>query len=69
MEQVLVNVLKNAIEAIGHDGAITVRVGRGGNGRLQPAIEDSGPGLAPEARAHLFTPVLQHQGRRGRASA
>jgi nitrogen fixation/metabolism regulation signal transduction histidine kinase len=57
MEQVLVNVVKNALEAIGQDGAITVRVARP-NGRLQLAIEDTGPGLTPEARAQLFTPFF-----------
>ena len=57
MEQVLVNVVKNALEAIGRDGAITVKVARP-NGRLQVAIEDTGPGLSPEARAKLFTPFF-----------
>jgi signal transduction histidine kinase len=57
MEQVLVNVVKNALEAIGRDGAITVRMARP-NGRLQVAIEDTGPGLSPEARAQLFTPFF-----------
>jgi nitrogen fixation/metabolism regulation signal transduction histidine kinase len=57
MEQVLVNVVKNALEAIGQDGAITVRLARP-NGRVQLAIEDTGPGLSPEARQQLFTPFF-----------
>ena len=57
MEQVLVNVVKNALEAIGRNGAITVRVARP-NGRVELAIEDSGPGLSPEARQQLFTPFF-----------
>jgi two-component system, NtrC family, nitrogen regulation sensor histidine kinase NtrY len=57
MEQVLVNIVKNAMEAIGQDGTITARLGRRG-GRPFLAIEDSGPGIPPEARAHLFTPFF-----------
>ena len=57
MEQALVNVCKNAIEAIGEDGTLTMRLGRRG-GRPLLVIEDTGPGLAPEARANLFTPFF-----------
>ena len=57
MEQALVNVLKNAIEAADHDGVVVIRTGCDGR---QPflQIEDSGPGLPPEVRAHLFTPFF-----------
>jgi two-component system nitrogen regulation sensor histidine kinase NtrY len=57
MEQALVNVLKNAIEAVDHDGRVVIRTGMAGS---QPylQIEDSGPGLAPEVLAHLFTPFF-----------
>jgi signal transduction histidine kinase len=57
MEQVLVNVVKNALEAIGREGTITVRLGREG-GRAAIAVEDTGPGLAPAARQQLFTPFF-----------
>jgi signal transduction histidine kinase len=57
MEQVFVNVLKNALEAIGADGTVTLRLGQRGP-RPFVTIEDSGPGLRPEARAHLFTPFF-----------
>ncbi len=57
MEQALVNVLKNAIEAVGHDGRVVLRTGTSaGQAFLQ--VEDSGPGLAPEVRDHLFTPFF-----------
>ena len=57
MEQVFVNVIKNALEAIGRDGTITVRLGRR-DGRPAVVIEDSGPGLSAEARHNLFTPFF-----------
>ncbi len=60
MEQVFVNVIKNALEAIGRDGTITIRLGTRGP-RPFVAIEDSGPGLPPEARANLFTPFFTTQ--------
>lgn len=57
MEQAIVNILKNAMEAIGTDGVVTLRTAMAG-GRAQFSIEDTGPGLAPEVRAHLFTPFF-----------
>jgi two-component system nitrogen regulation sensor histidine kinase NtrY len=50
-------VIKNALEAIGADGTLTVRVGADGNVPVIE-IEDSGPGLTEEVRAHLFTPFF-----------
>ena len=57
IEQALLNVIKNALEAIGADGTLTVRVASDG---MVPVIEieDSGAGLTDEVRAHLFTPFF-----------
>jgi two-component system nitrogen regulation sensor histidine kinase NtrY len=57
MEQVFLNVLKNAVEAIGHEGTITIRVA---GKRAAPfvTIEDSGAGITPEVRQNLFTPFF-----------
>jgi nitrogen fixation/metabolism regulation signal transduction histidine kinase len=57
MEQVFVNILKNAIEAIGKRGKIGIRIGRHG-GRAYVEIEDTGCGISPEVRANLFTPFF-----------
>jgi nitrogen fixation/metabolism regulation signal transduction histidine kinase len=57
MEQVFVNVLKNAIEAINGAGKITIRLGKQA-GRSFVVIEDTGCGIAPAARAYLFTPFF-----------
>lgn len=55
MEQVLLNVVKNALEAVGKDGTVTLRAERRA-GRAALVVEDSGPGIAPEARDQLFRP-------------
>src|SRR5262249_58651163 len=55
LEQVLVNVLKNAMESIGEDGTIRVRLVRNG-ARPVLSIRDTGRGLSDDARAKLFTP-------------
>lgn len=57
MEQVFVNICKNALEAIGENGTITVQMGKKG-GRNFVIIEDTGAGLTPEVRAQLFTPFF-----------
>ena len=54
MEQVLVNVVKNAIEAIDGDGTITIQTDNSDTKTLR--IIDSGSGIDPEHRQHLFTP-------------
>jgi nitrogen fixation/metabolism regulation signal transduction histidine kinase len=53
IEQVLVNVLKNALESIGEDGRILLRLDRGGL-----SIRDTGPGIPEDVRALLFTPFF-----------
>jgi signal transduction histidine kinase len=58
MEQALINILKNAVEAIPEGGgAITVRSGRAA-GTAFIEIEDTGPGIPEEARPHLFSPFF-----------
>ena len=57
MEQVFVNVVKNALEAIGREGTVTFRLGLRG-ARPFVTVEDTGPGLPPEVRANLFAPFF-----------
>lgn len=54
-EQVLVNLIKNACEAIGRNGEIRIST------HSSPAsitIEDNGPGIPAEAKEKLFTPFF-----------
>jgi two-component system nitrogen regulation sensor histidine kinase NtrY len=57
LEQALVNVGKNALEAVGTGGRVVIRVvSRAGRGVLE--VDDSGPGIPPEAAAQMFTPFF-----------
>lgn len=55
MEQALINVLKNAVEAIGSRGSITVTTDRAAR---QLVISDTGRGIDPETAEKLFTPFF-----------
>jgi PAS domain S-box-containing protein len=58
MEQALLNVLQNAVDATAGEGTIAIRL-RARNGcRPIVTIEDSGPGIDAEAQANLFTPFF-----------
>ncbi len=65
MEQVFVNILKNAVEAIGEGGRITIRLGQT-DGRSIVVVEDTGTGIEPEVAESLFTPFFStRENRRG----
>jgi signal transduction histidine kinase len=54
MEQALVNIVRNAFEAIGEDGDVIVGL-ETRHGVLELTIEDSGGGIPPEVAPRLFT--------------
>ncbi|MDR1396389.1 MAG: PAS domain-containing protein [Desulfarculales bacterium] len=53
LEQALVNLLDNAVKYSPAGGRVFVRAGRS-EGRLEIAVEDSGPGIAPEHQERIF---------------
>ncbi|HEX5715377.1 MAG TPA: ATP-binding protein [Thermoanaerobaculia bacterium] len=57
IEQVLVNVLKNAMESIGEDGRIGLRLVSDGE-RPVLTVSDTGPGIPEDVRPLLFTPFF-----------
>ena len=67
LEQVLVNLLSNAIEALrGVDPPRRLTVDTWAQeGRVLVAVEDSGRGVAAEVAARLFRPFATTKGRRG----
>jgi signal transduction histidine kinase len=59
INQVLMNILSNAIDAIEHSGTIHIRTfynKTDQNGFLKLEIEDSGAGIEPEKIKHIFEP-------------
>lgn len=57
IHQILVNVLKNALQAAGAGGHIVIESGVGGQ-EVWMRITDSGPGIAPELLPRLFEPFF-----------
>ncbi len=55
LEQALINVIRNAMEAIGEDGTVTLRL-EAGPGAVRLEITDTGSGIPDAVREHLFTP-------------
>jgi len=58
LQQAFMNLLFNAIEAMGANGVLTVGTETTGGGQLRVQIHDTGTGIAPENRARLFEPFF-----------
>ncbi len=58
VQQIAVNLLVNAIQALRGKGRITVLVGPAGPGRVQLAVADDGPGVPPEIAKRIFEPFF-----------
>ena len=58
IEQVLINIVKNAIEAMKSqaDGAICITTGRNSGGRKVITITDNGPGISDDILERIFIP-------------
>jgi two-component system NtrC family sensor kinase len=57
LQQVFLNILNNAFDAIGNDGAVTISTSRGG-GQLAVEFADNGPGLSEEGLKKVFEPFF-----------
>jgi signal transduction histidine kinase len=66
LKQILVNLVKNAIEAMPAGGAIQIacngHVNRDGRLYSELCVKDSGPGIPPDVLANLFSPVRSTKG-------
>jgi signal transduction histidine kinase len=57
MEQVLINVIRNAAEAIDRNGRVGISA-RNGESSVEITISDSGTGIDEQAKPQLFTPFF-----------
>jgi signal transduction histidine kinase len=57
LRQVLVNLITNAIDAVGERGSVRISGRRVGEA-LELAVNDSGPGVDPAIRSRLFEPLI-----------
>jgi signal transduction histidine kinase len=64
LTQVVVNLVRNALHATRHDEAVRVTASAR-DGGVVIAVEDDGPGVAPEVRARLFEPFASTKGDAG----
>jgi two-component system OmpR family sensor kinase len=60
IEQVLLNLIDNAVKYSPHGGAITVSIDRdSGTGSYTLAVSDTGPGIPPDERERVFEPFYR----------
>jgi signal transduction histidine kinase len=57
MKQVLLNLIKNAMQAMTRDGTLTVQTGHTPDA-VWVSIADSGGGIAPDQISHIFEPFF-----------
>jgi two-component system, NtrC family, C4-dicarboxylate transport sensor histidine kinase DctB len=62
LEQVLLNLLQNALDALGHTSAGLIRLTVDCvDGQVRISIADNGPGVSPEVKQGLFTPFRSNK--------
>lgn len=62
LQQVLVNILLNAIQATPRGGRVRLSVTAGPDGETRFAVADEGPGVSLEVRQHIFEPFYTTKG-------
>lgn len=58
LEQVIINLLKNAEQALGHNGSIQLGARLNTRGNVVLTIEDNGPGIAEDIIESIFVPFF-----------
>jgi len=64
IEQVLLNLVNNALDAVGERGNVVVRVRRWRD-QVRVEVEDDGPGVSDEVRRDLFEAFVTSKGHQG----
>ena len=68
LQQALVNLVRNAVEAMSGGGVLTLAARREGSAVVL-TVRDTGPGIAEEHIERIFQPVLHDAEHRDRARA
>ena len=63
--QVLVNLMRNAVQATQRGQTVTLEATQNLEGDVVFAVEDEGPGVAPDLREKLFSPFVSTKGSGG----
>jgi two-component system NtrC family sensor kinase len=58
LQQIVVNLVVNALQAMGDGGRVTVSTGPAGPGRVRVAVQDTGPGVRPDVAKRIFEPFF-----------
>jgi two-component system NtrC family sensor kinase len=58
LQQVMVNLLVNALQALGPRGRITLTTQTPSPGRVQLVVADDGPGIPPDVASRIFEPFF-----------
>jgi two-component system NtrC family sensor kinase len=58
LQQIVVNLVVNGLQAMGLSGRITVSTGPAGPGRVRLSVQDTGPGIKPEIAKRIFEPFF-----------
>ncbi|UKK85330.1 ATP-binding protein [Sphingopyxis sp. BSN-002] len=58
LEQILVNLIQNALDALGGCAGPRIRISVEAGDEVEITVADNGPGIAPEVADNLFTPFV-----------
>jgi signal transduction histidine kinase len=61
LKQLFLNIFQNALEAMGHDGELSIRIARttsSGLSWIVIEVSDTGPGMSDSVRSHVFEPFF-----------
>lgn len=67
LEQIITNVVKNAINFTGHGGHVALTVEEIGDSHVEIVVQDSGAGIARSDLFHIFEPFYRADASRNRA--
>jgi two-component system sensor kinase FixL len=65
LTQVLVNLVRNALQATENGATVRVAALEPASGQIEFVVEDEGPGVAPEVKERLFQPFVSSKDAQG----